>query len=67
MNTASFNIKFSTPFCVVSGSGFKVQQANTLKEAQEIVKQTISAQDTTCAIYGEGNQNRIEIHTYIMN
>jgi len=59
MSTASFDIKFSTPFCVVSRSGFRVQSAQTL---EEIVANTLGyAGDMTCAIYGEGECNRISI------
>lgn len=63
MNTAWGDIKFPA-FCVVSRSGLKAQNAETLEEAEEIVDSTLSARDTICAIYGRGNGNRIALYYF---
>lgn len=62
MNTASFGITFATPFCVVSRSGFRVQPAATLDEAEAIALRTVSTAERVAAVYGAGSGNRLALY-----
>ena len=63
-NIASFDIKFSTPFCVVYEGGWKMMPAKSLEEATKIAKSLLSDKNIIVAIYGKGIKNRIETLYY---
>lgn len=59
MNVASFGIPFLAPFAVVSRSGFKVSEHNTLEAAVEEAQGRCSASDTRTAVFAAGNSNKV--------